>query len=202
MNRSILAVGAVSALALMASACHPKNDATASSSDAAAAAASSAMPDANPAATVPTPANEAAAPDFVNKAAISDMFEVQSSKLALKRSTNADVKAFAKMMIDAHTKTTAELKAAIKASGQSITPPADLDDAHKSKLDDLTKADAKDFDKKYMDAQVDGHQATLDLMARYAKDGDVPQIKDFAAKTGPAVQQHLDKAKAIKDALK
>ena len=69
-------------------------------------------------------------------------------------------------------------------------------------IDDLKKADPKDFDKKFMDAQVDGHQAALDLMARYAQDGTVPQIKDFAAKTGPAVQTHLDKAKAIRDGLK
>lgn len=197
MTRSILALGAVSAIALLTAGCSKHQD-TAPASDAAA----SAMPDANPTATVPTPANEAAAPDFVTKAAISDMFEVQSSKVALKRSTNKDVKAFAQMMIDAHTKTTAELKAAIEESGQSITPPADLDDDHKGKLDDLNKADAKDFDKKYMDAQVDGHQAALDLMARYAKDGDVPAIKAFAEKTGPAVQMHLDKAKTIKDALK
>jgi putative membrane protein len=197
MTRTIIALGAVSALALLAAGCSKHQDAAPGSDTSA-----SATPDANPTATVPTPANEATAPDFVAKAAISDMFEIQSSKAALKRSTNKDVKAFAQMMIDAHTKTTAELKAAIKESGQSITPPAVLDDDHKGKLDDLDKADAKDFDKKYMDAQVDGHQAALDLMARYAKDGDVPAIKAFAEKTGAAVQMHLDKAKAIQNALK
>ncbi|MCE3290996.1 MAG: hypothetical protein K0R83_3008, partial [Caulobacter sp.] len=52
--------------------------------------ASPATPDANPTATVPTPANEAGAPDFVAKAASSDMFEIESSKLALTRTKNAD----------------------------------------------------------------------------------------------------------------
>jgi putative membrane protein len=200
MSRSILALGAVSAIALLAAGCKPAAT-TPASSDAAVAAAS-AMPDANPAATVPTPANEAAAPDFVAKAAASDMFEVSSSKIALKRSKNADVKAFAQMMIDAHTKTTAELKAAIKESGQAIEPPKVLPDNLQGKIEGLLKADIKDFDKTYMDDQVDGHKATLDLMARYAKDGDVAQIKDFATKTGPAVQQHLDHATTIRDALK
>ncbi len=195
MNRSLIIV---SALALLA-ACNkaPSADSTAADTTAPAAA----MPDANPAATVPTPANEASAPDFVQKAAVGDMFEIQSSKIALQRSTNKDVKDFARMMISGHTKTTADLKAAIKASGQALTPPAALPDDKQAALDDLKKADAKDFDKKFMDAQVDGHQQALDLMARYTKDGDVAPIKDFAAKTGPVVQQHLDKAKAIQGAL-
>lgn len=195
MNRSLMIV---SALALLA-ACNKTPSADSTPADATAPAA--AMPDANPAATVPTPANEAAAPDFVQKAAVSDMFEIQSSKIALQRSANKNVKDFARMMISGHTQTTADLKAAIKASGQALTPPAALPDDKQAALDGLKKADAKDFDKKFMDAQVDGHQQALDLMARYAKDGDVAQIKDFAAKTGPVVQQHLDKAKAIQGAL-
>jgi putative membrane protein len=203
MGRSILALGAVSAIALIAAGCKPASTtATASGDPGAASAAAAAMPDANPAATAPTPANEATAPDFVTKAATSDMFEVASSKIALKRSKNADVKAFAQMMIDAHTKTTAALKAAIKASGQAIEPPTVLTGHPQDEVTDLLNADIKDFDKKYMDDQVDGHKAALDLMARYAKDGDVAQIKAFAEKTGPVVQQHYDHAKTIRDALK
>lgn len=190
MTRQILIAGCA-VLALSAAACSKKADTTAT-----------ATPDANPAATVPTPADEAAAPDFATKAAISDMFEIASSKIALDRSTNKDVKAFAQMMIDAHGQTTADLKSAIAASGQSITLPTTLPQDRQDALSDLQKADPKDFDKKYMDDQVDGHQAALDLMARYAQDGTVPQIKDFAAKTGPAVQTHYDKAKALRDALK
>jgi putative membrane protein len=157
------------------------------------------QPDAHPAATVPTPANESKAVDFVPKAAASDMFEVQSSQAALKMSKNADIKMFAKMMIDAHTKSTADLKAAITASGQSITPPATLPDDLQKKLDDLKAS--KDFDKDYVSAQVDGHQAALDLMQRYANDGDVAQIKDFATKTAPVVQDHLTQIKALKDKM-
>ena len=190
-----------SAIALLAAGCNKPPSAPATADSSAVPPASS-IPDANPAATIPTPANEAAAPDFVQKAAVSDMFEVESSKVALKRSTNSEVKAFARMMIKAHTQTTADLKAAIAKSGQTLLPPSTLPDDKAKALQDLKDADAKDFDKKFMDAQVDGHQAALDLMARYAKDGDVADIKDFAGKTAPAVQEHLDKAKAIRDALK
>ena len=101
-------------------------------------------------------------------------------------------------MEKAHTATSSELKSAIAASGATITLPTMLSSDMQDKIDDLTKADAKDFDKKYADDMVDAHQAALNLLQRYAQDGDVAQIKDFAAKTSPAVQEHLTKAKGIK----
>ena len=198
-----------SALVLLAACNKPHND-TGANSDSQAVPSGAAtaenvppsgMPEANPAATVPTPANESAAPDFVQKAAISDLFEVQAGKIALERASSPEVKAFARMMIHDHTKSTAELKAAIASSGQTLTVPTDLPDDKTSALQDLTKVDAKDFDKKYIDGQVDGHQQALDLMARYGNDGDVADLKAIALKTGPVVQKHLDRAKAIKKSL-
>ena len=157
------------------------------------------QPDAHPAATIPTPANEAKAPDFITKAAMTDMYEIAAAKIAQKRSTNAEVKKFAAQMIKDHTTSTAGLKKAISESGQALTPPADMDDHTKGQIDDLNKADAKDFDKKYMNDQVDAHQGALDLMQRYANDGDVPQIKTFANNTASVVQEHYDMAKTLRD---
>ena len=197
MSRSVLYITAAAA-ALSLAACNKP----ATPPSAVTPAEQAATPDAHPAATIPTPSNEAAAPDFVAKAAASDMFEVQAAKIALDRSHNADVKAFAHMMTTAHTATTKQLKAAIAASGAAITPPMALPSDLQDKINDLLKASAADFDKMYISQQVDAHQAALDLMQRYAKDGDVAQIKAFAAATAPAVQEHLTKAKAIKDAMK
>jgi putative membrane protein len=198
MSRNLLIVGAAIA-ALSVAACGKKADET---KGAATPTEQAATPDANPAATVPTPANEAVAIDMVPKAAASDMFEVDAAKVAEKRSTNAEVKKFAAMMVTDHTKSTAGLKKAIADSGQTITPPTALPSDLQGKIDDLNKADAKDFDKKYMDTQVDAHQAALDLLQRYAQDGDVPAIKTWAAATAPIVQHHLDMAKTTRDALK
>jgi putative membrane protein len=206
MNRNLMII---SALALLA-ACNKPHNATGASADTQPVPSSAAtvenvppsgMPEANPAATLNTPVNDGGAPGFVTKAAVSDMFEIQSSKIALQRSNNKDIKDFARMMIHDHTESTAALKAAIAASGQTSAPPDALPDDKKAALDSLTTVAAGDFDKKYMDAQLDGHKQALDLMARYANDGDVPQIKAFAAKTGPVVQHHLDMAKQIRAGL-
>jgi putative membrane protein len=194
MTRKLLIVGAAFA-ALSIAACGQK---PAETKGAATPAEQAATPDANPAATVPTPADETKAATFVDKAAASDLYEIEAAKLAGKRSTNAQVKKFAAMMEKAHAKTTEDLKAAIAASGAAITPPAALPQDLQARLDDLTKADDKDFDKKYADDQVDAHQAALNLLQRYAQDGDTPAIKAFAAATAPAVQEHLNKAEGLK----
>lgn len=196
MNRHLLIAG-VTVAALSLAACGQKTE----TKGAATPAEQAAVPAANPAATIITPADEAAAPDFVAKAGASDMFEVEAAKVAEKRSTNPEVKKFAAEMITAHTKSTAALKKAIADSGQTaLAPPAALPADLQGKLDDLTKAD--NFDVAYLDNQVDAHQSALNLMQRYAQDGDVPAIKAFAAATAPVVQQHYDHAKTLRDAVK
>jgi putative membrane protein len=159
-----------------------------------------ATPSANPASTLVSTTDVTKAANFVNLAAASDMFEVASSKVALQRSSNAGVKAFAQMMIAAHTKTTATLKGLI-AGHDDLSPPTALPADLQTKLDTLGSISSADFDKTYLDDQVDGHQSALNVMQRYAKDGDQEPLKQFAAATAPTVQQHLDKAKALRAGL-
>jgi putative membrane protein len=199
MHRRLLIVSAAIG-ALSVAACNkPANE----TKGAATRAEQAAVPDAHPAATVLTPANETVATDFVPKAAASDMFEIAAAKLAEKRSTNPEVKKFARMMVTDHAKSTAALKKAITDSGQTVTAPTTMPQDLQAKLDDLTKADGPTaFDKSYMSGQVDAHQDALNLLQRYAQDGDVPAIRAFAAATAPVVQNHLDQAKVLRDAVK
>ena len=193
MTRHLLIVGAALA-ALSLAACGPKADET---GGAATPSEQAATPDANPAATVPTVADETKADVFAMKAADLNMFEIETAKLAATRSTNAQVKAFASKMATAHGKTSDSLQAAIAVSGAATLPMAlskDLQDD----LDDLSKAGNDDFDKTYADAQVDAHQAMLNLLQRYAQDGDSPAIRAFAAATAPTVQEHLNMAEGLK----
>lgn len=193
MTRHLLIVGAAFA-ALSLAACGDKTE----TKGAATPSEQAATPDANPAATVPTMADETKADVFAMKAADMTLFEIEAAKLAASRSTNAEVKAFAKKMETAHGKTSDSLKAAIAASGAAITVPTVLSKDMQDDLDDLTKASNEDFDKKYADAQVDAHQAMLNLLQRYAQDGDTPAIKAFAATTAPTVQEHLNMAEGLK----
>jgi putative membrane protein len=187
-------------VALSLAACSKGGDNATNAPSAVTNAEAAATPSANPASTDLSTTDVTKAPNFVTLAAASDMFEVQSSKIALQRSTDAAVKRFAQMMIEAHTKTTATLKGLI-ADQNNLSPPTALPANLQGKLDNLGSVSPADFDKAYLDDQVDGHQSTLNVMQRYAKDGDQEPLKQFAADTAPTVQQHLDKAKALRKAL-
>ncbi|PST82819.1 DUF305 domain-containing protein [Pedobacter yulinensis] len=138
--------------------------------------------------------------EFATAAATSGMAEVEFGKLALEKSTNAQIKEFANMMVNDHGKANAELEKL--AMAKNITLPATLDEKHKEKQADLTKATGTDFDKKYVDAMVEGHEMTLDLMQKEAKDGKDADLKAFAGKTSTTVEAHLNMIKKIQDSMK
>jgi predicted outer membrane protein len=80
-----------------------------------------------------TPSAATGAPtaqDFVNKVAISDMFEIQSSQLAIAKQADADTKPFAEKMVQDHQKTSSELKALVEGSMVKLTLPASLVSEH------------------------------------------------------------------------
>jgi putative membrane protein len=144
-------------------------------------------------AVTPTPTGQ----EFVDKAAKSDAFEIAAAKLARTNAASADVKSFAAEMIKAHTESTAKVKDAAGKVSPAITPDATLTDDQSDKLADLGKLKGADFDKKYISGQVDAHEDALSLMQGYAKDGDVPSLKDAAGTIAPAVARHLEMAKAL-----
>lgn len=138
---------------------------------------------------------------FVEAAAISDMYEVAASKLALQRSSSPAVKAFAQKMVDAHTETTTKLKGIISANNIKVTPPTSVDSRRQGMLDNLRGASNAEFDNRYITQQVAAHKEAGILMRGYAQDGDNAKIKAFASETSHHVAEHLKTAEKL-DATK
>ena len=132
--------------------------------------------------------------DYVQKAAMGDMLEVESSRLALNRSAMPEIKKLAQDMVDAHTMTSDELKARLVRAGLIVELPATLDDEHKRKVDDLRAASARDFDAKYLELQKQGHDEALSIHRDYAMNGTLADLKAFAADTVPKIEMHLKMA--------
>ena len=133
--------------------------------------------------------------DFVKQAALSDMTEIASSKLAQERG-DADAKNFAAQMITEHTKTSNELKALV-TSGLKAEVPASLDEAHQKNIDKLKDAKKEDFTSDYATMQVSAHKDAVSLFERYAKGGEDPKLKEWAGKTLPHLQHHLEMAQNL-----
>jgi putative membrane protein len=135
-------------------------------------------------------------PDFVQQVAISDMFEIQSSELAMQRD-DATTKAFAEHMISAHRKTSDELKGLVASEKVKATLPTKLDSAHQEKLDKLKGLHGTDFIKQYRSDQIEAHKDAVSLFERYADGGDNPALKEWAGKTLPALRRHLEMAEQL-----
>jgi putative membrane protein len=132
--------------------------------------------------------------DFVTEAAMGGMFEVESSKLAVRKS-EGPVKDFAAQLIVDHTKAGAELSADAKSENLSV--PTALDSTNQDKLDKLQKLNGPDFSNQYMDYQVNAHKDADSLFRRYGRAGDNAKLKAFAVTTLPALQHHLDMAQGL-----
>lgn len=124
--------------------------------------------------------------DFVTKAASGNMFEIESSKLALAGKVDAPVMQFAQKMIDDHSHAGDEMMTAASAAG--VTPPTDMTATDKAKITDLTSA--TNFQAAYVEAQVKAHDDAVALFQSFAENGPDGPLKDFATKTLPTLQQH------------
>ncbi len=136
--------------------------------------------------------------DFIKEAAISDMFEIQSSELVTEKAVDdSAIKTFAAHMIKDHTKTTSELKSIADADKLQADLPTQLDSSHQSKLDKLRSLNGADFVKQYESDQESGHKDAVSLFKRYSDGGDNPELKTWTGKTLPTLEAHLKAAEDL-----
>ena len=146
-----------------------------------------------PMASAPPVAVTSAA-QFVPMAASSNLFEIESSRLALDRARNPEVRRFARQMIRDHNMATRRMAAVVASTGMPMPPPA-LTPRHQAMLASVQSA--ADFDAAYVGAQVMAHQESVALFTAYGSNGDVPPLAAFARQTLPNLQRHLDHAQSV-----
>ncbi len=139
------------------------------------------------------------APGFVRAAAMSGLYETEASRLAEQRSQDEQVKRFAQHMLRHHGKTTDELKNMLPrlggASAQQL--PTGLDQQHQALVQQLQGAQGAQFDRVFFQQQVRSHQAAVDLFRAYAQSGDNAELKQWASRTLPSLEEHLREAQQL-----
>ena len=125
---------------------------------------------------------------FATAAASSNMFEIESSKLALERATNDEVRAFAKGMIEDHTAAGEKMKAAAQDDG--ITPPPVMAEKEKAQLEKLRSTEGEAFDQVYLTAQVAAHDEAVAVFDSFSNEGQESALRQFAAETLPTLEEH------------
>ncbi len=132
--------------------------------------------------------------DFVEEAAQGGINEVESAKLALEKSSAADVKAFAQQMIDDHTKVNQQLMTLARKLDIQVPDEASLTARAKKMILEMRD---ESFDQAYADNQVEAHEKTVALFEKEATSKDDAQLKAFAQSTLPQLRMHLDMAKRL-----
>lgn len=125
---------------------------------------------------------------FVMKVAQGNMAEVMSSRLALKKSKDEKVRMIAEMLIKEHGQAQADLKSTAKTLKYKL--PASTDAKHKAMYRKLSRLSGMTFDKAYMMGQVGDHYATIALFKKELENGSDSNIRNFAAKYQPGIENH------------
>lgn len=138
--------------------------------------------------------------EFAVEAADAGLMEVELGTLAATKATSPDVKRFAQMMVEEHSKANNELKSL--ASQKNITLPTAMGNEHQRKVENLREKTGADFDKEYMDLMVRDHKEDIDEFEDQAEDGHDPEIKAWASSKVPSLRKHLEEAERIQESLK
>jgi putative membrane protein len=198
-NGSRLTVGTLAIATLALAACAKKDasttDTTAASSTISADTSAMAAP---PPATW-SDANIVALLDEANAA------DSTAGALAATKGTAASVRDFGKRMARDHHQLRAQ--GAALAKKLNVTPAAPSDDplppVAQKEMDTLNStAKGKDFDKAYIDSEVDIHKAVLDLATKAAGQTQTAELKALIQKAAPVIQAHLTLAESIQSKMK
>jgi putative membrane protein len=138
--------------------------------------------------------------EFVMKAAQGGMAEVMLGQMASSKGTSPDVKNFGNRMVSDHGKANDELKQLAQNKGLAL--PADADKESREFADRLAKTSGKEFDKEYINNMVDDHEKDVNEFEKASKEARDPDLRAWAAKTLPTLQDHLKMAKETKAKLK
>ena len=126
---------------------------------------------------------------FVRKAAEGGMAEVKLGQLAKEKGSNQAVKNFGDRMVRDHSKANDELKDV--ASKKGVTLRDSMNASNKALYDRLSRLSGDAFDKAYMRAMIQDHQEDVSEFRRESQGATDPDVRQFASKTLPTLEEHL-----------
>jgi putative membrane protein len=137
----------------------------------------------------------AADESFVTKAAGGGSAEVELGKLATGKASSEAVRKFGQRMIDDHSRANNELMALAQRKNVVISP--ELGPEERALRDHLMTLSGPAFDQAYMKAMLSDHMKDVNDFRIESQSGKDPDVKAWAAKTLPTLEEHLNMARNI-----
>lgn len=138
-----------------------------------------------------------ASAQYVERVAMTDMFKIETSKSALRRSPSPGIRRFAQQVLDEHGWLSAQLLQSLDGRPSPPPLPVKLDRPHKRLLAQLNAAPRAEFDRLYIRFQVKATEEVLAEHTRYAVTGPDGDLKLLAETAKPVIQTHLNELRAL-----
>jgi putative membrane protein len=132
---------------------------------------------------------------FLEQAAHAGTAEVKLGAMATEQAASPEVQQFGQRMVTDHTKANQELMALAQA--KDIAVSAKMDAQHQETATALSKMEGSKFDREYMRHMVMDHEKAVQLFSRASQQSKDADIKAFATKTLPTLQEHLQMARQL-----
>ena len=132
---------------------------------------------------------------FLREAAGVNLMEIRLGQLAQSKASNAAVKQFGQRMVNDHTRIEQDLSSIVSANGIALNPTLTSD--QNNKINSLQGLSGSQFDQAYMSLMIQGHQTDVAQFDNQSRNADSPQVRDFAARSLPVLQQHLTLAQQV-----
>lgn len=133
--------------------------------------------------------------EFIMDAAKGGMMEVELGRIAAQQGASDAVKQFGQRMVDDHSRANTELMSI--ASSKGISLPTELDAKHRQHVTKLSGMSGAEFDRAYSKMMLDDHEDDVEDFEKQTTRGTDPDLKAFASKTLPVLQEHLQMARAL-----
>src|SRR3954470_17871381 len=127
-----------------------------------------------------------------------NQFEIQAGQLAQQKAQSDEIKQFAKMMVDDHTKAQQQLQQLGQQKGWQFSQQ--LMPVHQAMLSELNKLDGQEFERAYLYGQVAGHTKTALKLRDDKNELQDPELRQSAATILPKVQMHLQHGQRLANA--
>jgi putative membrane protein len=137
--------------------------------------------------------------EFIKKAAIGGIAEVELGNLATQRASRPTVREFGAKMVKDHGAANAEL--ATLAQTKGVQTPTALDAEHQALRDRLMALQGPDFDRAYMQEMVRDHTQDVAEFEKASQTASDPDVKAWAAGKLPILREHLALARDVNSQL-
>jgi putative membrane protein len=148
-----------------------------------------------------TPLTASSTADFVEKVAMANLLEIETSKIAAQKTSKDNVRQFAQTTMTESEAAKGDLDRLSAQSEPPLTAPIAPDETASAVIQELNEASADELDARYLDAVVSAHQRAVDELERYAQSGVDAGLRAWATQKLPRLRARLQEADTLRQSV-